>query len=340
MARASLLIVVCLVAVCCKGSEQQPGQFTVGMAYASGGKRDNSYNQSSALGLELARQSQNIRVREVEPARFADLEPALLGLSQAGVQLVIAVGPFYPDAVRRVAARFPSVNYVVIDGEVEGMPNVRSVLFKEEQGSYLVGALAGLATKKAHVGAVLAVDIPVLNKFFAGYRCGVLKTNPRAVVEKAVIGAGPESFTDHVKAAEVARFLLSGGVDVIFQVAGAAGDGVIAAVANADSGYAIGVDSNQNGQAPGRVLTSMLKRVDLVVVEAIRSASASGFQAGMIRVGIQPGGDPQGDFVGYQIDANNENLVTGEWRTTVDKLREAIRRGEIQVGETVDVPCS
>lgn len=339
MMKALCVLVLVGVAAGCGGTEKEGNGPAVGVAYASGGKRDNSYNQSAALGAELVRQRLSLTVREVEPAQFSDLESAIQGLAQAKADLVIAVGPFYPEAVKRVAPRFPATRFVVIDGEVESLANVRSIMFREEQGSYLVGALAGLATQTGRVGAVLAMDIPVLNKFFAGYRCGVLGIRGDITVEKVIIGSGPDAFSDPIRGAESARFLLGRGVDVIYQVAGASGIGVINAVREAGKGFAIGVDSNQNGLAPGRVLTSMLKRVDLAVLEAVQEQLSGKFAPGVVRVGIEKGRRPEEDFVGYEVDSNNEGIVREDWRDRVNGLREQIRSGAITISSTVGAPC-
>jgi basic membrane protein A len=335
---AAGLVAVLLLSACGKsdeGSASSP-RILVGVAYTTSGKRDASYSQAAALGVELAkRRLPLVDVKEVEPAQLSDLEPTLLALSRSKPKVVVAVSFFYAEPVKRVAAQFRGVKYVIIDGEVIE-ENVKSILFKEEQGSFLVGAIAAMKSENKKIGVVTAMDIPILNKFVAGYISGASAIDPKTKVFCNFIGTGPDSFNDPLKGADVARRLIKEqGVDVIYQVAGASGGGIINAAKDAGI-FAIGVDSNQNGLAPGTVLTSMLKRVDLAVERSIDDVVSGRFTGGVVRLGLEREGP---DFVDYAVDSNNERLITANVRDKVESLKAMIKRGAIKVPQALDVPC-
>jgi basic membrane protein A len=335
---------VSLVALSFSACSPEPAKtdvFRVGVAYSTAGKRDASYGEATALGVLRAQNELKVEVREVEPAQLADFESALVSLSRGGTKLVIAVGFFYVDVLRRVAPRYKDVKYVLIDGEIENMDNVRSVMFREEQGSFLVGAIAGQTTHSKKVGVVVAMNIPILNKFVAGYRCGVRTVAPGAtMLPPEYIGTGPDSFNEPLKAAEHTRSLLAQGVDVVYHVSGGSGVGVIRAAHDARI-KAIGVDSDQTAVAPGSVLTSMLKRVDRVVFRTIQDSLQQKFVPGLVRWGIEATAKPGGaeDFVDYALNAQNGDLLTTPIRDKVNGLREEVRSGRLVVPDSLDKPC-
>lgn len=333
MSRWWIVMVTALFAATgCGGSgesEKTATRMTVGVAYTTAGKRDASYSQAAALGIEVAKKKMALDVREIEPGQLSDLEATLRSLSQAKPKLVVAVSFFYTEPLKRVAPQFPDVKYVIIDGEVSGFSNVKSVLFRAEEGSFLVGALAAMKSQTKKIGAVIALNIPIMNEFLAGFHCGARVADPSVAVLHTYIGSGPESFNDPLKGQEKARELIRQRADVIYQVAGASGWGVIKAAKEAQGQvWAIGVDSNQNGLAPGTVLTSMLKRVDLAVESSIQEAAANTFKASVDRLGLEQTGR---DFVDYAVDSNNEAQLTDEMKRRVEALRSDVRLRRIVV---------
>jgi basic membrane protein A len=343
----TLMIAQYLVHTSCQNGKA-PGtasdSLRVGIAYSTSGKHDNSYGEQAARGLaDLRKEKPALDVREVEPKSAMELESSLEALARAGCSLIIAVGPFYSQPAATVAGRHPDVDFVVIDGDLPaGSPpnNLRAVVFRAEQGSFLVGVIAGLKAKEQQrdaVGVVAGMDIPVINRFVRGYECGVKAVLPEARVLKAYVGSGPEAFNNPALAETLAVQQIGQGAEVLFHVAGASGDGVIRGAAR-NNKFAIGVDRDQSDLSPQHVLTSMIKRVDLAVRNVIneRLETKSRLKPGAVEVGISP--SQEYDFVGYFDDEKNDPIFPRD-TSQLQSLREAIKGNKIQIPSSVDQPC-
>ena len=252
----------------------------------------------------------------------AQREQALRRLAEAGSNPVVMTGFAFGDVLAKVAPDFPDTKFAIIDVDWLDQPNITQIAFAEHEGSYLVGMLAGLASKSGTVGFIGGMDIPLIRRFGCGYAQGVVAANPDAKVVLNMTGTTPAAWNDPVKGSELAKGQKSQGADVIYAAAGGTGVGVLQAAA--DEGIlSIGVDSNQNGMHPGSVLTSMLKRVDNAVYEAFKTGAD--LQPGVTRMDLKAGG------VGYAMDENNASLVTAEMQATVDAAAEKIKSGELMV---------
>ncbi len=341
-----------------------PPATKVGLVTDVGGRGDQSFNDSALRGLELwsagkkytASGYQDASPEELKQSFSADLasrqppiapvkvepvvlqskaqedyEPNLQLLVDKGAKLAVGVGFMLENAVEASAKKNPSANFLLIDSPVldeKGtpytLPNVRAVTFREEQGSFLVGALAGLVTKANKVGFVGGMEVPLIKKFEAGFRAGVMSTNPKAKIVANYTG----SFDNVAMGKQVGQDLVTKGADVVFQAAGADGLGVIQAVKEARAAgktvWVIGVDSDQHHLAPEAVLTSMLKRVDLAIYEANRDLVNGAFKSGDVSMGLQEGG------VGYaEVRAEIPNKA--EALQKVEALRQKVVAGEIKV---------
>ena len=281
----------------CGGPDPRPpDSLRVGIAYSTSGKHDNSYSEQASKGLaEVLKTQPTLDVREVEPQSSIELEPALEALASAGCNLVIAIGPFYSQPAANVSSRYRDVDFVVIDGEIPSgnQPgNLRAIVFRAEEGAFLVGVIAGLKAteqKRDAVGVVAGMNIPVINRFVRGYECGVAAVNPQIRVLKAYVGSGPEAFNNPALAEALAIQQIERGAEVLFQVAGASGEGVIRGAAR-NKKFAIGVDRDQSDLSPQFVLASMIKHVDLAVRNVIRERldTKTRIQPGTSEVGISP----------------------------------------------------
>jgi basic membrane protein A and related proteins len=286
-----------------------------------GGKFDKSFNEAAFNGAERWAQETGGTYKELEMQDEAQREQALRRLAEAGSNPVVMTGFAFGDVLAKVAPDFPDTKFAIIDMVVD-QPNVKSVVFNEHEGSYLVGMMAGLASKTGTVGFIGGMDIPLIRKFGCGYAQGVKAVNADATVILNMTGTTPAAWNDPVKGAELAKGQKAQGADVIYAAAGGTGVGVLQAAA--DEGIlSIGVDSNQNYMHPGSVLTSMLKRVDNAVYEAFKEG-----------VDLKPGINVMGlanEGVGYAMDENNASLVTAEMQATVDAAAEKIKSGELVV---------
>lgn len=288
-----------------------------------GGKFDRSFNQASFEGAERFRQETGIEFREFELQSDSQREQALRRFAQAGHNPVVVAGFSNGPAMEVVAAEFPDTDFAIIDMVVD-LPNVRSVVFNEHEGSYLVGVLAAKASQTGKVGFVGGMDIPLIRKFACGYVQGVKDTDPDAEVFQNMTGTTGAAWNDPVRGGELAKSQIDRGADVIYHAAGGTGVGVLQAAADAGA-LGIGVDSNQNYLHPGQVLTSMLKRVDNAVFDAMMDAKNGEWSTGVTVMGLAE------DGVGYALDENNADLITEEMKTAVEEARAKIISGEITV---------
>ena len=286
-----------------------------------GGKFDKSFNEAAFNGAEKWAKETGGTYKELEMQSEAQREQALRSLAEDGANPIIMTGFAFGDVLNTVAPDFPDTKFGIIDMVVE-QPNVKSVVFTEDQGSYLVGMMAGLASKTNTVGFIGGMDIPLIRRFGCGYAQGVKAVKPDATVILNMTGTTPAAWNDPVKGAELAKAQKSQGADVIYAAAGGTGVGVLQTAA--DEGIlSIGVDSNQNYMHPGKVLTSMMKRVDNAVYEAFKEGE--NLKPGVNVMDLKAGG------VDYAMDENNAALVTPEMKATVDAAAEKIKSGELVV---------
>ena len=301
---------------------------SVGLVYDIGGRGDNSFNDSAARGIEKAKAELGITAEELEPGDGADRESALRQLAAKEHGLVFGIGFLFTDDVDAIAKDFPAKTFACVDytlGAGKTPPaNVAALTFKEEEGSFLVGALAALVSKTDKVGFVGGMEIPLIKKFEAGFRAGVKAVKPEATVIVKYAGVTGEAFKNPAKGKELAIAIYAQGADVIFHASGATGQGVFGA-AQEQKKLAIGVDSDQYHLAPGHVLTSMVKRVDVAVFETIKAKKAGTFQPGVRTFDLASGG------VDYVYDDRNKALIPDDVRAKVEALRAKIVKGEIQV---------
>lgn len=286
-----------------------------------GGKFDKSFNEAAFNGAERWAKETGGTYKELEMQNEAQREQALRRLAEAGANPVVMTGFAFGDVLNTVAPDFPNTKFAIVDMVVD-QPNVKSVVFTEHEGSFLVGMMAAMASKTGTVGFIGGMDIPLIRRFGCGYAQGAKAANPDATVILNMTGTTPAAWNDPVKGAELAKGQKAQGADVIYAAAGGTGVGVLQAAA--DEGIlSIGVDSNQNYMHPGKVLTSMLKRVDNAVYEAFKEGE--NLTAGINVMSLA------NDGVGYAMDENNAPLVTPEMQAAVDEAAAKIKSGELVV---------
>jgi len=294
------------------------------LIYDLGGKFDKSFNEAAFNGATRWAEETGGSFRDIEMQSEAQREQALRRFAEAGMNPVVTTAFAFATPIASVAPDYPDTKFVTIDGFVDpdAHPNVLSVLFSEHEGSYLVGMLAAMASESGTVGFVGGMDIPLIRKFACGYAQGVLAANPDATVIANMTGTTPAAWNDPVKGSELAQAQIGRGADVIYAAAGGTGLGVLQTAA--DEGIlSIGVDSNQNYLHPGAVLTSMLKRVDVAVYNAMEAGAD--LETGVQVLGLAEEG------VGYALDENNADLISAEMQAAVDAARADIIAGEISV---------
>ncbi|TWS97297.1 BMP family protein [Reyranella sp. CPCC 100927] len=305
------------------GFTARAADITPAVVYSVGEKFDGSFNEAAYRGAERFKTESKINYRDFVVTNEAQLEQAHRRFAQAGNDPIVGVGFLQTSAVTTVAKQYPKIRFTVIDTVVD-LPNVRSVLFKEHEGSFLVGVAAALASKSGKVGFVGGMDIPLIRRFVCGYEQGVKYAKPGASVIQNMTGNTPAAWTDPGRGAELAKGQFERGVDVIYAAAGTTGLGVLQAAKDRGK-LSIGVDSNQNGTHPGSVLTSMIKRVDLATYETFAAAKAGTWSPGMRVLGLKEGG------VDWALDQNNAKLITDEIKAKVEQAKADIVSGKIKV---------
>jgi basic membrane protein A and related proteins len=284
-----------------------------------GGKFDKSFNQAGFEGAERWKKETGKSYLEFEVSNPAQREQAIRRMAERGANPIVGIGFAQASAMEKVARDFPRLNFAIIDSVVN-LPNVQSIVFKEHEGSYLVGMMAMLASKTGKVGFVGGMDIPLIRKFQCGFEQGARAANAKAEVFANMTGTTPAAWNDPARGAELAKAQFARGVDVIFAAAGGTGTGVYQAAKDAGR-LAIGVDSNQNHLHPGTMLTSMVKRVDVAVYNAFK-----GVEPGKVMVlGLKEGG------VDFAMDTNNARLVSADMKRRVDAAKADIIAGKITV---------
>src|SRR5690348_1088184 len=303
----------------------------VGIVFDVGGRGDKSFNDGAYLGAERAVRQLGAHVRFIEPGEGSDREAGLRLLAAERMDIVIGVGFIFTDDLTQLAKEYPNTKFAGVDYAVQTdaqgnpippPPNLAALKFREEQGSFLVGALAALVGRSKKVGFVGGMDIPLIHKFEAGYRAGVKQVCPDCTVVAQYAGVTPEAFRNPGRGKELALAQYQSGVNVIFHASGSTGLGVFEA-ARQTGKLAIGVDADQYNEAPGFILTSMVKGVDAAVYDAIKRVKEGKFTGGIYQFGLAENG------VGYVYDVNNRKLIPDSVRARVEELRQQIIAGKI-----------
>ena len=303
------------------------------VVFDMGGKFDKSFNQGVYDGVERYKEETGTEYREFEVTNETQREQAIRRMAQRGANPILGVGFAQAGPMESVAKEFPDTRFTLIDGVVD-LPNVQSVVFKEHEGSFLVGALAAMASESDMVGFVGGMDIPLIRRFACGYEQGARHVDKSVAVVQNMTGTTPSAWNDPGRGSELAKSQFDQGVDVVYAAAGGTGVGVYQAAADGGK-YAIGVDSNQNYLHPGTMLTSMLKRVDVAAYEAFKSVADGSWEPGIKVLGLAE------DGVGWALDENNEELITADMQATMDELSGKITSGEIVVHDYMeDNACS
>jgi basic membrane protein A and related proteins len=337
-------------------SADDPHKIRVGIVFDIGGKDDRSFNAAAWVGVKCAetgrtpdghpcldeqgnpKQAFDIVLRDVEPGNPTSIEPAMRAFAERGYDLVIGVGFAQAPIMEKVAKDYPHINFAIIDGvifEDDGKTpraNVASLVFKEHEGSYLVGILAAKATKTNVIGFLGGMDIGLIHRFEGGYEQGAKSVNPNIQIIQNYVGVTDAAWNNPGKGKEIALAQIGKGADVIFTAAGNSGLGAFDAVEQAGrdpngkaTHFVIGVDSNQNMVKPGFVLTSMIKRVDNAVYDIVKDIVNHKFQGGFHVFGLESAG------VGYVMDQNNKDLVSPEAIKEAEDAKQKIVTGQVKV---------
>lgn len=309
---------------------------TVGIVLDVGGLGDKSFNDGADRGAVRAEKALGAKIRLIEPGESSDREAGLRLLTAEHMDLVVGVGFIFTDDVNQLAKEYPRQPFAVVDYSLATdstgrtlppPPNVAALKFKEEEGSFLVGSLAALVGGSKKVGFVGGMDVPLIQKFEAGYRAGVKYVCPDCTVISQYAGVTPEAFRNPGKGKELALNQYAQGVNIIYHASGSTGLGVFEA-ARQTGKYAIGVDADQYSEAPGRVLTSMVKGIDIAVYDMIQRVKNHTFKGGVYTYGLAENG------VGYVYDEHNRALIPDSVHARLERIKADIIAGKITVPTT------
>jgi basic membrane protein A and related proteins len=335
---ALFVVHVALLFVRPSGAAQPPSEdaIDVGIVFDVGGRGDKSFNDGAYDGAMRAERELGASVRFIEPGEGSDREAGLRLLAAEGMDLVVGVGFIFTDDLTLLAKEYPNVKFAGVDlavatdstgNPIPPPPNLAALKFREEEGSFLVGALAALVGDSKKIGFVGGMDVPLIHKFEAGYRAGVRRVCPDCTVVAQYAGVTPEAFRNPGRGKELALSQYQQGVNIIYHASGSTGLGVFEA-ARQTGKLAIGVDADQYAEAPGHILTSMVKGVDAAVYDAVRRVKDGTFRGGIFQFGLKEQG------VGYVYDARNRGLIPDSVRATLEGLKEEIIAGRVQVPAT------
>ncbi|HYN84491.1 MAG TPA: BMP family ABC transporter substrate-binding protein [Pyrinomonadaceae bacterium] len=313
-----------------------PTRKRVGLVFDIGGKDDRSFNAAAWEGAKRASQELPIVLRDIEPGNPTSIEPAMRAFAERGYDLIIGIGFAQAPIMETVAKDYPHINFAIVDG-VSQLPNVASLVFKEHEGSYLVGMIAARESKSGVLGFVGGMDIPLIHRFKEGYEQGAKAVRPDAQVFANYVGITDHAWNNPGKGKELALAQINRGADVIFTAAGNSGLGAFDAAEQAGRDpatnrarvFVIGVDSNQNMVKPGFVLTSMVKRVDNAVYQTVQDVVEGRFTGGVKVFGLDR------DGVGYSLDDFNRPLIRPEVLDEANGARQRIINGEIKVSDAM-----
>jgi basic membrane protein A len=329
---AVLLVLSCALALAsgaCRsqGRSDDRSKIHVGIVFDAGGKDDRSFNAAAWQGVQRAAKELPVVVRDAEPGDPNSVEPALRAFAERGYDIIIGVGFSQTPIIEQVAKDYPKLDFAIVDG-VSQLPNVASLIFKEHEGSYLVGMIAARTSKTGVLGFVGGMDIPLIHKFETGYEEGARAVNPNVKVIQNYVGVTDAAWNNPGKGKELSVAQIGKGADVLFAAAGNSGLGAFDA-AEQYGKYVIGVDSNQNWVKPGFVLTSMVKRVDNAVFQIVRDRVNGRFKGGIHVYGL----DNEG--IGYAVDQYNQKLIPPPVIREVEAAKQKIIRGEIKVTDAM-----
>jgi basic membrane protein A len=295
----------------------------LGIVYDAGGKFDKSFNQSAFEGAERFKKETNIPYIEVQANSDTQAEQVMRGLARKKLDMIAAIGFSQTQAVAKVAKEFPNTKFVLIDSIAPGA-NVNSIMFKEQEGSYLVGVAAAMASKSKKIGFVGGMDIPLIRAFACGYSQGAKAQLPKIEIMSNMVGTTSAAWNDPAKGGELARQQFDRGADVVFAVAGGSGMGALQ-MAKEKGKLAIGVDSNQNYLHPGSMLSSMVKRVDVAIYDSFMQVKNNTWKSGTTYKGLKEGG------VDWVLDKDNRKVVSPEMEKRVNGVKADIISGKIKV---------
>jgi len=292
--------------------------------YDLGGKFDKSFNEGVFNGATRFKKETGVDFRDLEIQNESQREQVLRKFAKDGFSPIMTVGFAWETALKKIAPEYPKTKFGIIDDVVD-LPNVQSVVFKEHEGSFVVGVIAADTSKTGKVGFVGGMDIPLISKFECGYAQGVkYGSDGKAEVFANMTGTTPSAWNDPVKGGELAKSQMDRGADIVYAAAGATGQGVLKAAADAGK-FGIGVDSNQNGRLLGKLVTSMLKHVDVATYKSFMDAKNGDWKPGILVLGLKEGG------VDYAVDDNNKAILSAEVRAKADQAKADIISGKIQV---------
>jgi basic membrane protein A len=337
-----IFVLSLLVSSCAKTEADTSGKIKVGIVFDIGGKNDRSFNAAAWEGVKRAEKDLGIVLRDVEPGNPTSIEPAMRAFAEENFDLIIGVGFAQGPIMQKVANDYPNIKFAIVDGvifEADGKTpkqNVASLVFREHEGSFLVGMIAAAKSKTGVLGFVGGMDIPLIHKFETGYEEGARAVNPNIRVIDNYVGVTDAAWNNPGKGKELALSQIDKGADVIFTAAGNSGLGAFDAVEqygrdqNGQANkFVIGVDSNQNGVKPGFVLTSMVKRVDNAVYDVVKEVLGGQFKGGFHVFGLDK------DGVAYAMDNHNAGLIPDDVIKRVEEARARIVAGEIKVTDAM-----
>ena len=330
-----LAIHVALLFVQPRNAETAPAvdAVKIGIVFDVGGRGDKSFNDGAAAGALRAEKELGATIRYIEPGESSDREAGLRLLAAEHMDLVLGVGFIFTDDLNQLAKEYPNVQFAGIDyavatdakgNPIMPPPNVAALRFREEEGSFLVGAIAGLMTKTKAVGFVGGMNVPLIQKFDAGYEAGVKQVCPSCRVISQYAGVTPDAFRNPGKGKEIAFSQYQQGADIIYHASGSTGLGVFEA-ARQSGKLAIGVDADQWSEMPGFILTSMIKRIDNAVFDAAKRAKDHSSKGGIYDFGLAQ------DGVGYVYDDHNRAMIPDAVRQRVEQLKAEVVAGRITV---------
>ncbi len=303
-------------------------KFKVGLVFDVGGRGDKSFNDLAYAGLERGKKELDIYTEYIELSSNVDRESALRIFASRKFDLIFGIGFMFTDDITNLAREFPDTKFACVDysvgTEIDIPDNLVALKFREEEGAFLVGAIAGLVSKTDIIGFIGGMDIPLIHKFEAGYTIGAKKVKPNCKVISAYAGVTGEAFKNPSKGKELAISQYKNGVDIIFHASGSTGLGVFEAARNMKK-FAIGVDADQYKEAPGNILTSMIKRIDVAVFNTISDALSGDFKGGIMNLGLKENG------LGYVYDDNNKAVIPIAVIEQIEELKKDIIAGKIKI---------
>lgn len=342
---AVVLVSASLLASSCTArteARREGCKIKVGIVFDIGGKNDRSFNAAAWKGVQEAERDLSVCLYDVEPGNPTSIEPAMRAFAEKNFDLIIGVGFAQGPIMQRVALDYPNAKFAIVDGvifEADGktpLKNVASLVFREHEGSYLVGMIAASKSRTGVIGFLGGMDIPLIHRFRTGYEEGARSINPNIRVINNYVGVTDGAWNNPGKGKELSLAQIEKDADVIFTAAGNSGLGTFDAVeqygknASGEANkFVIGVDSNQNGVKPGFVLTSMVKKVDVAVYNAVQEVLDGRFAGGFHVFGLDK------DGVGYAIDDNNKALIPVDVIEKVEDARAKIGTGQIKVTDAM-----